>query len=203
VLAALGGVILVAGVAGALAFTLGRGGDAEAGGVCRIQKFPSQGSNHVPPAKLPKGFKYNSFPATTGPHHPQTLVFGEYTEPVAQRNLLHNQEHGGVAVQYGPEVPEDVVRRLTDWYRTDPRGLILAPLPDTERAKPLADKIMLSAWWAQLEDEDDPRSRVVKQEGVLGTCSTFDADDFNDFLDKYRAHGPERATLDQLPPGSQ
>jgi Protein of unknown function (DUF3105) len=200
VLAVAGGIVLVAGVAGALAFTLGRGGgDAEAG-VCEIQTFPSQGSDHV--TKLPKDYKPNSYPRTSGPHHAQTHVFGEYDEPVAELNLVHNLEHGGVAIQYGNEVPEAAIARLVDWYRTDPRGLILAPLPDNKKAAELQDSIVLSAWVAELEDEDDPTSDIVKQEGVVGICSTFDRDDFDAFRDDYLAKGPERFELDQLQPGS-
>jgi hypothetical protein len=192
-------VILVAGVAGALAFTVGRGGDEEAGGVCRIETFRSQGSNHV--AKLPKDFEPNSYPRTSGPHSGQTLIYGEYDQPVAELNVVHNLEHGAVAIQYGSDVPEDVVTRLVDWYRTDPRGLILAPLPDNEKAADLQDRIVLSAWNAELEDENDPSSDIVKQEGVLGICSTFDEGDFDNFLDEHRAKGPERFELNQLQPG--
>ena len=190
-------ILLAAGGAG-LAFAL-RGGDEAASGPCQIRTYPSQGSNHV--AKLPEGFEYNSYPPTSGPHNQQTLVFGEYQEPVPLLNVVHNLEHGGVAVLYGSDVPEDTVRRLTAWYRTDPRGLILAPLADDERAANLRDKITLSAWVAELEDEDNPASRVTTQEGTQAVCSTFDEDAFNEFLDDYRAKGPERATLDQLQPG--
>jgi hypothetical protein len=129
-------------------------------------------------------------------------VYGEYNEPVTELNLVHNLEHGAVGVQYGPDVPEDVITQLVDWYRTDPRGLILAPLPDNEKAAELQDRIVLSAWVAELEDENDPSSDIVRQEGVLGICSTFDREDFEGFLDDYRAKGPERFELDRLQPGS-
>ena len=198
-IAALLGVLLLAGAVAGTVFALGRGGDAEAG-VCKVQTFPSQGSRHV--AKLPKNYKPNSYPRTSGPHHPQTLVFSDYERPVPELNAIHNLEHGGVLVQYGKDVSPETVRRLVDWYRVDPRGLILAPFPDNEKAARYADRIVLAAWVAELEDEDNPRSRVVKQNGVLGVCSGFDEDAFDDFLDKYRAQGPERFELDQLAPGS-
>jgi hypothetical protein len=195
-------VLLLAGAAAALAFTFGRGGgDEEAGAVCDVQTVEAQGQGHV--AKLPKDFEPNSFPRTSGPHHPQPLVYDEYTDPVPQLNLVHNLEHGAVAVQYGPEVPEDAVAELVAWYRNDPRGLVVAPLPDTEEARELSDKIAMTAWVAERENEEDPRSRITKQEGKLAICSSFDEDAFNDFLDSYRAHGPEGFALDQLAPGSQ
>ena len=198
------GFVLLAAAGAALAFTFGRGGGDEAQeGPCRIQTLAAQGQKHVPPAKLPKDFEYNSFPAASGPHHPQPLVFAEYTEPVPQNRLLHNHEHGGVGVQYGPDVPEDAVRQLVAWYRNDPRGLVLAPLADDEEAARLGDKIALTAWVAERENENDPNSRILEQEGKLAVCSTFDEDVFNDFLDSYRAKGPEGFQLDQLAPGSQ
>ena len=200
VLAIVVGIIVAGGVAGALAFTLGRGSDdAAAGGVCKIQKFKGQGQGHV--TKLEQDFKPNSYPRTSGPHDPQPLVYGEYTSPVRELNLVHNLEHGAVGIQYGSDVPDDVIARLVDWYRTDPRGIVLAPLPDNEKAADLQDKIVISAWVAELEDESDPASDITKQEGVLGTCTTFDEGDFDSFLDDYQAKGPERFELDQLQPG--
>ncbi len=193
--------LLVAVAAGALVLMVGRGG-AEAGSdVCTRQTFPSQGQGHVPPKKLPKDFEYNSYPPTTGPHHPQPLVFGEYVQPVPQNHLVHNHEHGGIGVQYGADVPDGVVRQLTDWYRADARGLVLAPLPATGKAEKLRDKIVLTAWTAEREDPDNPESPIGKQEGHLATCSTFDEDAFSDFRDDYRAKGPELFTLEHLNPG--
>jgi hypothetical protein len=203
-LAVASGVLLLVAAGAALAFTFGRGGGDEAqAGACEVQTLAAQGQKHVPPAKIPKDFEYNSFPPASGPHNPQTLIFTEYTEPVPQNRLLHNLEHGGVGAQYGPDVPEETVDQLIAWYRTDPRGLILAPLPDDEKAADLRDKIVLNAWVAERENEDDPQSRILKQEGKLAVCSTFDEDAFNDFLERYRAKGPEGFQLDQLAPGSQ
>lgn len=177
------------------------GGDAQAG-PCTIQVFKGQGQNHVPPAKLPKGFEYNSYPPTSGPHHPQPLVWGEYTDPVPQNQLVHNLEHGGVAIQYGTDVSAETVQKLTDWYRTDPRGLILAPLPDDEKAAKLANKIVLGAWTAERENPGDPNSEIANQEGRLATCSAFDEGAFDDFLEDYRVKGPEPFELEHLQPGS-
>jgi hypothetical protein len=197
------GALVLAGAGGAIAFAMTRdgGGASAASGPCQIRKLPSQGSNHV--EKLPKEYKPNSFPRTSGPHHPQTVVFAEYTEPIPQLNLVHNLEHGAVAVQYGSDVSPRTVERLREWYRTDPRGLVLAPLPDVEQATPLRNKIALTAWTAELEDENDPNSDIVRQEGVLAICSAFDREAFDDFLDDYRAKAAERLELDQLQPGSR
>ena len=76
ILLVLGAALLIAAVAAAIAFAVGRGGDDDksAGtlGPCTLKTFPAQGMNnksqragHV--TKLPKGFKYNSFPPTSAP----------------------------------------------------------------------------------------------------------------------------------------
>lgn len=195
-------LILAAAIAG-IAYAMSRGGgDPEAGGVCRITTVEAQGQEHVPPGDVDlEAFEYNTYPPSSGPHHPQPAIYGEYQDPVPTDRYLHSQEHGGVTIQYGAEVPEDVVQRLVNWFRTDPRGLILAPLPDDPEAEELANNIVMTAWVAEREVEDDPGSEITKQEGKLAVCDTFDEDAFNDFKDDYLARGPELFTLDQLMPG--
>jgi len=91
---------------------------------------------------------------------------------------------------------------LTAWYRVDPRGLVLAPLPDVPEAATYADDIVLTAWVADRDDPDDPSAEINKQTGYRAVCSTFDEGAFDDFLSDHRARGPELFQLDQLAPGS-
>lgn len=204
-LAGLAAALVVAAGAGGIAWAVSRDGgggvDAEAG-PCTRQTFPAQKAIHVPPAKLPKGFEYNSFPPTTGPHHPNPAVWGVYDEPVAQNHLTHNLEHGGLVIQYGPDVDRKTLDELIAWYRDDANGIVIAPLPSAPAARKLSDKITVAAWWAEFES-DDPGAEPVREEGRLLTCSAFDEGVFSDFRDDNRAHGPERFTLDQLQAGSQ
>jgi hypothetical protein len=200
--AALGALLLAAAIGGiAYAVTRGGGDDASASaGVCQVQTVEAQGQGHV--ERLPADFEPASFPRATGPHNEQTVIYGEYRDPVPQMNLVHNLEHGAVAIQYGPDVPDDVVEQLTNWYRVDPNGIVLAPLPDVDEAEELSDKIAMTAWVAERDPEDDPSAEIEKQEGKLAVCSTFDEGDFEDFLDNYLGRGPELFTRDQMPPGS-
>jgi hypothetical protein len=204
ILAVIGGILLLALIGGGIAFAVGRGGggDPEASGVCKVTTYPAQGQEHIESETLPKGFKYNSFPPTSGTHFFQPLIFNEYQKPVEQTHLVHNLEHGGVGVQYGADVSDATVQKLLAWYRVDPRGLVVAPLPEDGQAAALKDKIALSAWVADRDgDPTDPNTRVTKQTGTLAICSDFDEDAFNDFLDKYRDKGPEYFPLDALAPG--
>jgi hypothetical protein len=144
-------------------------------------------------AQLPKGFKYNTFPPSQGPHNPQPLLFGIYDRPVSQFHLVHNLEHGGIGVQYGDKVPEAVVQQIRDWYALDPNGLVVAPLPA------LGNKIALTAW-----NENGGTSDIEvyeKSVGRIATCPTFDETAFSAFRDAYRANAIEPYSLDLLRPG--
>jgi hypothetical protein len=202
ILAIVAGVVVLALAVGGIVWAATRGDEgAAASGICEVTSYPGQGQQHSPPYEIPDDFEYNSYPPTTGPHNPTPAVFGEYPDPVPAENYLHNQEHGGVTIQYGSRVPDDVVQRLTAWYRVDPRGLILAPLPQGGKATSLQDRIVMTAWTADREDSNDPTSRITKQEGHLAVCTDFDEGSFDAFLSDYRAKGPEPFTLDQLMPG--
>lgn len=198
-------VLVLAAIGGGIALAMGGGDDGPSAGAigdaCDVQTFPALAQEHVPPAKLPKDFKYNSYPPSSGPHYPDPLIFGEYSTALEQNRLLHNLEHGGVGIQYGSNVSEETIAALTAWYRSDPRGLVLAPLPQDPRASKYADDIVLTAWVATREDPNDPAEEPSKQTGVLATCSKFDSGAFNSFVSDNRGHGPELFTLDQLAPG--
>ncbi len=129
-----GGALLLVLILGLGSFLIGGDDDARealqrAG--CTREAFPSQGARHV--TEVPEGFEYNSTPATSGPHEPNPLapaVWGTYDAPVPQLKLIHNLEHGGVVVQYGPEVPTATVEQILTWYREDPNGLVVSQLPE-------------------------------------------------------------------------
>jgi hypothetical protein len=115
--------------------------------------------------------------STTGAVHARPVAWGRYERPVDQRRLLHNLSHGGVGVEYGPEVPAATVAEIRSWYLADPDGLVLAPLAR------LADQIALTAW------------------GRLETCRGFDESVFSSFRDELRFHGPEQVSREAMRPG--
>lgn len=186
-----GGALLVLLLAGVGSFLLGRGDDDEAAlaaAGCTRETFPSQGRNHV--NELAEDFEYSSAPATSGPHQGQPdapAVWSTYDVPVPQIKVVHNLEHGGVVVQYGPEVPESELNKILAWYREDPNGLLVAPLPPevVEQDPALADRITLTAW-TQLQ-----------------VCERFDEEAVSDFVDLYRGAGPEPFPVEALQPGGQ
>ena len=205
ILMVLGAALVVAAGAAAIAFAVGRGGEEQATGTlgpCTLKTVPAQGldnnsqrAGHV--TELPKGFKYNSFPPTSGPHDGQWVIWNVYDSPVPQINLVHNLEHGGIAVQYGSQVPKATVDQIVAWYSEDPNAVVVAPLPD------LGKRIALTAWTANYDGgPTNPDARIIDSKGRLATCTTFDEDAFSSFRDDYRYEGVERFEPDQLQPGT-
>ena len=149
-------------------------GPALSAGGCTYRKVADQGANHVRDGTR---VRYSTFPPTTGNHYATPAIWNLYEEPLEQSRIVHNYEHGGVAIQYGRDVPEETVADLRDFYLDDPNGMILAPLPR------LGNKIALTAWTE------------------LATCDGFDESAFAAFREAFRAKGPERIPLSELTPG--
>ena len=163
----------------------GASGAVDGPGACERQTFEALEASHVP--ELPDDYEYNSIPATSGLHSNQTAIWNLYDEPVPQINSTHNLEHGGVLVQYGSEVPEAAITEISDWYREDTRGLIVAPLAEDQEEEELADKIVLTSWTHMM------------------TCTNFDEGAFDGFVDDFRGpqgDAPEKFPLDSLQQGS-
>jgi hypothetical protein len=189
---ALVGALAVAAAAVGIAFATSGGSSGDNGAVggsgnCVRETFPALEAGHV--AELPKGYEYNSIPASSGLHDPTAAIWSLYDRPVPQTRLVHNLEHGGVIVEYGSEVSDETVAQLADWYQQDARGLIVAPLaPELETEAPaLADKVVLTAWSHQMR------------------CTGVDESAFGGFLDDFRGpqgDNPEKFPLDALQPGS-
>jgi hypothetical protein len=159
---------------------------------CSYRTYPATTSKHVPEtAKI----KYNSFPPTNGEMTNEVVVWGFYTEPVVgQKQLVHNLEHGGVAIQYGRDVRPETVARLQELYGVDPNGLVVAELPA------LGDKIALGAWNAP-DPSGSPSAKKDLGEGILALCQRFDENAFKTFIESHRFKGPERPPPETLTPG--
>lgn len=107
----------------------------------------SLGDSHVP---------YNSNPATSGPHAPAAR-WGVYTSPIADEQLVHNLEHGGIVITYQPSISEADRSKLEGIANSfSPVGVagitpvILAPREKNDRP------VSVSAWtWAQSFDGVD------------------------------------------------
>lgn len=177
VLAGLGALLAAVALAIGLTTALGGGEDAAAAlaaAGCTDVTLPDQGAEHVTEPK--KGFSYNSYPPTSGPHSGQYALWNFYDKPVPLLNTIHNLEHGGVVIRYGEGVPQSTVEQIRRWYLQDPTALLVAPLPG------LKDKVALTAWQN------------------LATCPGFNEKAFDAFRDAHLLKGPERLPADRLQP---
>jgi hypothetical protein len=193
------GVLGLAIALGVLVFGTGEGSGARGGALadagCTIRSAKAPNRDHWTSEEQARTesarLKYPTDPPSSGRHYQIPAPLDLYTEPVEQFRLLHNLEHAAVVIQYGRDVPESDVRALEEWYRDNPNGLVIAPLPR------LGDQITLAAWTAPT---DDPEDRYGT--GHLARCPGFEEEAFEAFLDEYGFRGPEPFTRDQLQPGT-
>jgi hypothetical protein len=78
---------------------------------------PNEGWAHVPEGSV---ITYQHNPPASGPHYPEWLEYREYSQTMARGYWVHNLEHGAIVVLYRPDAPADVVRQITDAFRSIP-----------------------------------------------------------------------------------
>jgi hypothetical protein len=147
---------------------------ATAGNGCDATRtLPDMGHDHVDTP--PNASAWNSFPPTSGSHNPQWAPWGISKDPLPQFTLIHNLEHGGIVVQYGPTADRAAVEQ---WASADLPGIVVAPLTE------LGNRIALTAWTHLLN------------------CAKVDTRAFDAFRDAYRFRGREFFPIDAYAPGT-
>jgi hypothetical protein len=148
---------------------------------------------HVP--SLTAKLDWNTFPPSNGQHYPAWAVWGFYTDAINPRMVVHNEEHGGVVLWWGPKTPKAQVDGLNSLYSSDPAGMFGTPIAG------LGSKVAITAWTG------DP-ARYGRDgyfgQGHVGVCPRYDAatkSAFVAFRDQYRNHGPEGVPISQNQPG--
>ena len=105
-------------------------------GCTAVEELPSGGTQHFDGAELvsnPPEVAYPDRPAAGGRMAPGVAEPGVYEEPVDERLLVHNLEHGFVTVYHGPGALPADVQKLRDLagQQSDRFGrLIVAPWTD-------------------------------------------------------------------------
>jgi len=206
-----GGLIVAAG----LAFFLTRGGAKSqpandtirpptaqlAAAGCTLKSVPPLPPTH---GDVPSGFhadsptltskvKWSTDPPSAGGHYPLWAIWSFYTDPVNPRQVVHNEEHGGVIIWWGDKVPAATVAKLRGFYDESPAGMLGTPYPT------LGSKIALTAWTG------DPSKYYSKGNygiGHIAICPSYDATAFRAFRDAYRGKGPEGIPISSDQPGS-
>lgn len=112
--------------------------------------FEDQGRGHLQAGA--QNDQYNSNPPTSGAHDPAPAPWGVNPNPVTKEKIVHNLEHGGVAILYNcPTGCDDVTKALGDYTKKrtgEGHYVLMAPFPNMKQ------KIALVAW-TRLDEFDE------------------------------------------------
>lgn len=122
------------------------------------------------------GGPYSSVPAASGPHWPQPLNWGVYTQVLPQEPVIHNLEHGGIVIWYqADQVSAEDVTALTTYTKR---------WNASERYK-----VLLAQWGG--EDFGHPMAMVAWT--WLLDLDTVDTELMDKFIDQHYGQSPEPA----------
>jgi hypothetical protein len=199
--------VVLAGIVAAIAFGVAGGGSDEDGNTelaaamtaagCTLREvkpLPPRNSNyHGDAPTLTTNTRWSTSPPSAGGHYPAWSIWGFYRAPVNPRQVVHNLEHGGVAIWWGPGVPAATIDQLETFYREDPDGMIGTPFTG------LGNRIALTAWTG------NPSTYYRDGDygmGQIAICTKFDQAAFEAFRDAFRGEGPEGVPTSANTPGS-
>ena len=102
-----------------------------------LQSFPAltNKSDHSDVPTLQTKPKWNSSPPTSGPHYGVPAVWDFYDEEVPLVQTVHNLEHGGVVIHYGPQFPKADVAKIRELVRPGPERPDRRPAQDATRTR--------------------------------------------------------------------
>jgi hypothetical protein len=89
--------------------------------------LPDEGASHLPKGSQPPDYKTS--PPTSGNHvePPYQQADGAYSEAPDPVNVVHSLEHGRLAIQYSPDLPEKDQLELKGLYETMYGASLLFP----------------------------------------------------------------------------
>ena len=145
----------------------------------------------VPSLSTPTKGLWSTSPPSGGAHYPYWAVWGFYTSTVNPRQVVHNEEHGGVIIWWGPKVSAATIAKLQAFYNELPDGMFGTPYAS------LGNKIALTAWTG------NPATYYRTSYGIghIAVCPSYNAKAFTTFRDAYRGQGPEGIPLSDDEPG--
>lgn len=96
---------------------------------CKLRlRLPEEGDEHIP-ASAPEP-RYKTNPPTSGDHVEEQQADGAYRETPPPVSVVHSLEHGRLAIQYRPDLPERAQLELVGLFDTMYGGTLLFPNPD-------------------------------------------------------------------------
>jgi hypothetical protein len=197
VLAVVLGVVLASGGGGGGAGDLTSLGETMRAAGCSFTTVTSSPSaQHI--QSLDDKVTYNSYPPTSGHHYFQPAIWNDYSQTVNPKQAVHNQEHGGVVIWYGPRISAENRSLIDEFYNESPEAMLVTPLANSTPGitypshKPLGSKVALTAW-------DAPNGAG---HGVVAVCPSVNLKAFQTFRDTVRGQGPEHFPVSSLQPGT-
>jgi len=156
-------VLIAAGIAvvlvGGFAYAATRSGPEE---LAAVQTFPEQGAEHIEAgAPTPD---YNSNPATSGPMANQPAACGVFRSELPDEVVVHNLEHGAIAIRYDPGLAAADRDTLEAFARDAGTHIIVAP------RQGLDTPVVVTAWANLLPLEEVALSAV---EAFYGRFAQF------------------------------
>jgi len=142
--------------------------------------------------------RWSTFPPSAGGHYRLWATWGFYRRPVNPAMVVHNEEHGGVIIWWGPDVPKATVDQLESFYEQQPVGAFGTPIAG------LGKKIALTAWTADPAWKGEPGLAYMNHYygmGHIAVCPQFDQKAFADFRNAYRGKSPQGFPISADRPG--
>jgi hypothetical protein len=113
--------------------------------------------------------EWNTDPPSSGPHNTSWADFGRFDKPVPDANVVHNLEHGGVAIWFGPQVPLPTVDAIDARVLKKGRKVLLVPRDQ------LGGDIVATAWGQQLRCKAASLAKLRADGTALTLDSWYDA----------------------------
>src|SRR3989344_9148158 len=128
------------------------------------EAYPIEGAAHVGEGTK---VEYRTNPPSSGAHYASPASWGVYDNPLADGNLIHNLEHGGVWISYKSSLAPDEIKKLEELAKTYRSKVILTPREKNDFP------IALASW------------------GRIHKMNSFDGETIKNYILKYKNAGPE------------
>lgn len=139
---------------------------------CTVKAYPSTTRDHADtPARSPA----EGVPPTSGEHFPVWADWGVYDRALPAGLVVHNLEHGGVAVYLGSDVADDVRQAVVDLWASSPPYVLVVDAAAADEVP--AAGLVVTSWQRALRCDQATSGPTIEA--------------VREFRNAYRGAGPE------------